>query len=275
MNCWIAGVHLDRLELELDARVAAATAEVDVADDLRPLELRQRGRLPHGRILEAPGLLPGVDVLEQILLEEAVEHTARAEQAREVLGRDVQVAVANERIASGGRLDAEVGDLGPQLAVDALALSAGAFPASRPPRQTAASSGAARAGWRPRRPACSSQCSAAAAARSRAPPRRPRATDRPRRAAAPAHRSAAAPGRAGAPLTKRRMSSNWSSTSDFSSIPVGVPVMLWRALPARSCALPAKPPRAPPISGGTESVVSRSIAFIKGFSGVSGPTGRG
>ena len=66
------------------------------------------------------------------------------------------------------------------------------------------------------------------------------------------------------------MSSNWSSTIDFSNIPVGTPVTVWRALPAMSWALPARPPRAPPISGGTESVVSRSIAFIKGFRGVSG-----
>src|SRR5262249_19693909 len=45
-------------------------------------------------------------------------------QTGEVLGRDVEVAAANERIAPGGRLGAEVGDLRPELAVDALALLA-------------------------------------------------------------------------------------------------------------------------------------------------------
>src|SRR5262249_57961054 len=76
-----ARVHLDRLELELDARVGAAPAEVDLADDLGPLELRERGRLAHRRILETPRLLAGVDVLRQILLEEAVEQAALREQA--------------------------------------------------------------------------------------------------------------------------------------------------------------------------------------------------
>src|SRR3989441_10209262 len=51
------GVHLHRPELQLDARRASTAAEEDVADDLRPLELCERRRLPHGRVFEAPGLL--------------------------------------------------------------------------------------------------------------------------------------------------------------------------------------------------------------------------
>src|SRR5262245_59286287 len=114
-----AGIHLDRLELELEARVGAAPAEVQVAAHLSPLKLRQRHRAPHRRVLDLPRRLSGVDVMEQVLLEEAVHHTARAEQTREVLGRDVEIAVANERIAPGCGLDAEVGHLGPELAIDA------------------------------------------------------------------------------------------------------------------------------------------------------------
>src|SRR5207237_9922767 len=61
-------VHLDRPELELDARRAAAAAEEDVADDLRALELGQRRGLPHGWILETPRLLACVDVRREVLL---------------------------------------------------------------------------------------------------------------------------------------------------------------------------------------------------------------
>ena len=76
----------------------------------------------HGGILEAPRASAVVsDVRSEILLEEAVEHAARREQAGEVLGRHVQVAGANEGIAPADRLHAEVGDLGAQLGVDALA----------------------------------------------------------------------------------------------------------------------------------------------------------
>src|SRR6266545_2528226 len=82
------GVHLQRLELQLDARRASAAAEEDVADDLGTLELCERRRLTHGRIFETPGLLTDIDVLRQVLLEEALEQTALREEPREIFRRD-------------------------------------------------------------------------------------------------------------------------------------------------------------------------------------------
>jgi len=115
-------VHLDRLEIELDARRADAAAEEHVADDLRALELRQRRRLANRRVLEAPRRLSGVDLLRQVLLEEAVEQAVLRKQTAEVLGSDVEVAASHEWIASLGHFYAEVGDLRPQLGVDVLSL---------------------------------------------------------------------------------------------------------------------------------------------------------
>src|SRR5207247_5814516 len=118
-------VHLQRLELELEARSAASTAKEDVANDLGALELRQRPRLAHGRLLEAPWPLGRVDVLRQILLEEGFEQAAGREEAREILWGDVLGAGAGEGIAAADRLDAKVGQLGTQLGVDPGAPSSG------------------------------------------------------------------------------------------------------------------------------------------------------
>src|SRR5215831_3275564 len=115
------GVHLHRLELELDARDVPAPSEKDVTDHLSALELHQRCRFAHGGVLESPGLLARIHVGGERLLEEAVHEAAGCEEAPEILCRDVRVAAADEWIAVSDRLDAEVGDLSAKLGVDALA----------------------------------------------------------------------------------------------------------------------------------------------------------
>ena len=57
----------------------------------------------------------------QELLEEAVEHATRREEAGEVLGRHVLSARSNEGVSAPDGLDTEVGDLGTQLHIDSFA----------------------------------------------------------------------------------------------------------------------------------------------------------